>query len=412
MDDLRASLAGFDPSAPLASAPDPWGSLPMPAMREGPPWAMAESIAAQPELAGRIVDRIIADGSAARLADALLDAARAAEPVVVTGCGTSEHAAIAIAEILRDAWREAGFRGPEPVGAQAFELALDPTSGGLVIGISHEGGTTATIDALKAAHAGGARTAVITGSAGSPAGEAAEMVVATVELDRSWCHTIGYVAPIVVAAVVAGIVARSPIPGSALRASLDAGVEAAHAKAPDGERPDARIATGVASARHLLVLGSGADRVTARELTLKVEEAAWIPSAMRDLETFLHGHLPATGADTALILVLLERRGLAARSTRARQALAAAGATGMRPAAILSVDAAAAIPEHLTPGGRIVVPDDASLPDSLAAVLGGATPLQLVTLAIAEARGTNPDAIRRDDPVYLRAAELGDAPDP
>src|SRR4051794_28065723 len=210
MDDLRASLAGFDPSAPLASAPDPWGSLPMPAMREGPPWAMAESIAAQPELAGRIVDRIIADGSAARLADALLDAARAAEPVVVTGCGTSEHAAIAIAEILRDAWREAGFRGPEPVGAQAFELALDPTSGGLVIGISHEGGTTATIDALKAAHAGGARTAVITGSAGSPAGEAAEMVVATVELDRSWCHTIGYVAPIVVAAVVAGIVARSP----------------------------------------------------------------------------------------------------------------------------------------------------------------------------------------------------------
>ena len=53
------------------------------------------------------------------------------------------------------------------------------------------------------------------------------------------------------------------------------------------------------------MVGSGIDRVTARELTLKVEEAAWIPSAMRDLETFLHGHLPATGPETALILVLL-----------------------------------------------------------------------------------------------------------
>ena len=166
----------------------------------------------------------------------------------------------------------------------------------------------------------------------------------------------------------------------------------------------------MASARHLLVLGSGADRVTARELVLKVEEAAWVPSAVRDLETFLHGHLPATGPETALILVLLERRGLAARTLRARQALAAAGGTGIRAAAILGADAAAAIPDDLTPGGRIVVPDDPSLPGALAALLGGAAPLQLVTLEVADARGTNPDAIRRDDPVYLRAADLADAP--
>src|SRR4051794_35910981 len=100
MDDLRASLAGFDPAAPLSAAPDPWESLPMPAIRPGPPWAMAESIAAQPALAERIVDRVVADGSAARLADVLLEVARAGEPIVVTGCGTSEHAAIAIADIL------------------------------------------------------------------------------------------------------------------------------------------------------------------------------------------------------------------------------------------------------------------------------------------------------------------------
>jgi glutamine---fructose-6-phosphate transaminase (isomerizing) len=404
MDDLRATLAGFDPDAPLAGAPDPWEYLPMPAVRHGPPWAMAESIAAQPAIAARLADRIMSDGSAERLADAIRVAARAGEPVVVTGCGTSEHAALAVADVLRDAYRAAGLGGPEPVAAQAFELALDPPSNGLVIGISHEGGTAATLGAVAAARAAGARTAVITGSAGSPSGQGAEVTVATVELDRSWCHTIGYTSPIVAAGVVAGLVAGSPVSGEALRSRLAAGIAATRAGGADR-----RIASTIAAARHLLLIGSGVDRTTARELTLKVEEAAWIPSAMRDLETFLHGHLPATGADTALVLVLLDRRGLAARSKRARQALTAAAAVGMRPAAIAGEAAAAAIPDSLTPGGRIVVADDPSLPASLAVLLGGAAPLQLVTLEVAHALGRNPDAIRRDDPVYLRAAELADA---
>ena len=409
MDDLRATFPGFDPDAPLAGARDPWESLPMPAIRQGPPWAMAESIAAQPAIAARIAERITADGSAARLAEALVSAGRAGLPVVVTGCGTSEHAALGVADVLRDAWHASGLTGPAPVGAQAFELALDPPSSGLVIGISHEGGTAATIDALAAARVAGVRTAVITGSAGSPAGQAAEVPIATVELDRSWCHTIGYTSPIVAAGVVAGLLAGSPVNGGPVRSRLLAGIEAAHAPGTGG-RPDGRIGQTVGDARQLLVVGSGADRTTARELTLKVEEAAWIPSAVRDLETFLHGHLPATGADTALLLVLLELRGLEARAKRARQALAAAGAVGIRSAAILGEAASAAVPDHLTPGGRIVVPDDPSLPPSLGALLGAAGPLQLVTLAIAGARGTNPDAIRRDDPVYLRAADLADDP--
>jgi hypothetical protein len=83
----------------------------------------------------------------------------------------------------------------------------------------------------------------------------------------------------------------------------------------------------------------------------------------------------------------------------------------MRPAAILSASAAAETPADLTPGGRIVVPDADALPAATGTLFGGAGPLQLVTLAIAAARGTNPDPIRRDDPVYLRAAAAADAPD-
>jgi hypothetical protein len=37
-------------------------------------------------------------------------------------------------------------------------------------------------------------------------------------------------------------------------------------------------------------------------------------------------------------------------------------------------------------------------------LLGTATPLQLLTERIARARGTNPDAIRRDDQRYRDAA--------
>jgi len=44
------------------------------------------------------------------------------------------------------------------------------------------------------------------------------------------------------------------------------------------------------------------------------------------------------------------------------------------------------------------------LPSPVAALLSSATPLQLITERLARVRGTNPDPIRRDDPVYAGAA--------
>ncbi|MCJ7709401.1 MAG: hypothetical protein MUQ32_01085, partial [Chloroflexi bacterium] len=71
MDDLRAALGSFDANAPLAGAPEPWDYLPMPALRGGQPWAMAEMIAAQPAMAARIARRLVSDGSALALAAAV-----------------------------------------------------------------------------------------------------------------------------------------------------------------------------------------------------------------------------------------------------------------------------------------------------------------------------------------------------
>jgi glutamine---fructose-6-phosphate transaminase (isomerizing) len=395
-------MTTFDPRTPLAAAPDPWAELPQPSVRTGPPFHMTDMIAAEPFVAERILDRLDdPQGPAGRLAGAIGQSASSGAPIVVTGCGTSEHAAIALVEILREGLRSGGLpSGPATIlAAQAFELSLDPPSGGLVIGISHEGGTSATIRALEASAAAGARTSIITGSAGSPAAAAAseELVVATVEMDQGWCHTIGYLSPIVAAAAIADELADRTTDDGLIRDLLAAG-------AADEAGAEA-IAAVLAGCSTIITVASGADRAAARELALKIEEAAWIPTTMRDLETFLHGHLPAMNETTGLVLILTDRDARAARVGRARQALMAAQAVGIRAAAIVSRDVHGQLDAALTPAGRIRVDEVKALPAPLAAVIGTVTPLQLLTERIARARGTNPDLIRRDDPTYLAAAE-------
>jgi fructoselysine-6-P-deglycase FrlB-like protein len=397
-------MTTFDPRAPLAPAPDPWDELPTPSVRAGPPWHMTEMIAAEPFLAERLLDRLAdPDSGAGRLAGAIGGAASSGAPIVVTGCGTSEHAALAAVEILRDAMRAAGLpAGPASIlAAQAFELAQDPPTGGLVIGVSHEGGTAATIEAMDAAGEAGARVGLITGSAHAPAGDTADedLIVETVEMDQGWCHTVGYLSPILAAVAIGAELSGTDPDPVAVRDLLGSG-------AADEAGAEA-IASELAGCRTLITLGSGADRPAARELALKIEEAAWIPTTMRDLETFLHGHLPAMDGTTGLVLILTDRAGREARLTRARQALAAARVVGIRAAAIVARDVDPALPAELTPAGRLIVDEAPGLAAPIAALVGSATPLQLVTERIARARGTNPDLIRRDDPIYREAAAAG-----
>jgi len=390
----------FDPTAPLDAAPDPWVSTSQPSPRDGPPYHMTEMIAAEPDLAVRILDRLAdPQGPAGRLAGEIGQAASNGSTIVVTGCGTSEHAAQGVVDILRDALRGAGLAaGPGAiVAAQAFELALDPPAAGLVIGVSHEGASTATNRAIAAAAAGGARTALITASSGSPGAQLVDTVIETVELDHSWCHTIGYISPLVVAAAVGAHLASRPLDADAVRSLLAAGSR--------DESGAEAIAGRLADATTILVIGSGADRPAARELALKIEEAAWVPSTMRDLETFLHGHLPATDDTTGLVLILTDRDGRIERLARARQALAATAVIGLRSAAILARDLDDELAADLTPAGRLLVDEAPSLPAPVAALLGSLTPLQLLTERIARARGTNPDPIRRDDARYLAASD-------
>jgi len=424
-----------DPEASLPGAPEPWAPLPQPARRQGPPWWLTEMIAVEPALAGRVLRRMGArlvsagapgtaprpaapgrDDPAGRLAGSIRRTLEAGGPVVVTGCGTSEHGALAFAEIVADAAvraRIAGADGPGSIVARgAFEAAQDPQRGGFIVAISHEGGTAATLDAVRAAKANGAHTAAVTVSAASPLGQLARQVLATGEVDLGWCHSVGYLSPLLAATAVAAALTgdgRDADP-AAIRSVLaegagrgaDAHAAAARVTATEG------LAGRIAGASRLLVLASGADRVAAAELALKVEEACWLPATPCDLETFLHGHLAAVEPDTALLLVLADRRGREARSARAQQAMAAAARIGAAPGALLAAGLDAEWPAFLAPAGRILVPEAASLPAPAAALLGTATPLQLLVERMARTRGTDPDQLRRDQLAYREAAALAE----
>jgi glucosamine--fructose-6-phosphate aminotransferase (isomerizing) len=121
---------------------------------------------------------------------------------------------------------------------------------------------------------------------------------------------------------------------------------------------------------------------------------------MRELETMLHGHLPACDERTGLVLVVADPRGRDRRQERAEQLLAAAARVGIRSAALTARPFAAG----LTPAGQVPLPAGDALPPAAGALLAAAVPLQLLTLELAHARGTSPDLIRRHEAPYREAA--------
>jgi fructoselysine-6-P-deglycase FrlB-like protein len=369
-------------------------------------------IEAEPALAERLLERLADPGGpAARLAAELRAAAELGRPILVTGCGTSEHGALAFVEILREALRAIGLpashgRTGTPVAIQALEGSLEDElagPGGIVVGISHEGATWATNRALRRARDSRARVGLVTVSDRSPGAALADLVVTTGELDESWCHTIGYLSPILAAASVAGHLTGRPITARAARAALAAGLEPAEVRRTEA------VAAALDGAERIVVTGSGADRTAARELALKLEEGTHIPATMRDLETILHGHLAGMDHRTALVLLLADTSpDPDARLRRAADVLRAGSEIGVRVGAVLAARYAPVLDPALTPAGRLIVPAAPALPSAIAAILGTTVPLQLLTERLARARGVNPDPIRRDQAAYLRAAEAAE----
>jgi glucosamine--fructose-6-phosphate aminotransferase (isomerizing) len=341
-----------------------------PELRTGPPWVTEEMVAAQPALASALLDSP-PDGLAP-FAAAVREATEAGLPVSVVGCGTSEHGAMAIAALLSEAL--GGGWPPAVVSRQSLDAAERPQRGGVCIAISHDGGTYATTLAVQAAAARGAITAVVTAVPDGPAAAAAEIVLTTPVHDDSWCHTVAYTSSILLGAALARELGMADVDGAAAAELLS-----------DTPAPDAAP---LAGSERVLCAGAGLDYITARELALKLAEGARLQTAALHLETLLHGHLAGEDAGTGLVLVDSDR-GSERIGRRTALAARAVGEIGMP---VLSLGA----------------PVATSLAEPVARLLGGAGALQGLTLALVRARRVNPDLIRREEPAYRRAGEVGE----
>ena len=333
-----------------------------PELRPGPPWIMEEMIWAQADLPEQIARSDDAD----RLGAHIRKATDAGEPVLFTGCGTSQHAARAARAIVGDALPSATLASRD-----AFETGLALPAGGLVVAISHEAGTPATLDAARGASDGGAQAVLITAQPeNAPAGVE---LIRTPLHDRSWCHTVGYLSPLLLHTSVAGLSAQRAHELIATQLTF---------------RPQRHEqAHHLAGCRRILVVGSGVDEITASELALKLEEAIYVPTTPLGAEKVLHGHLPAADRDTGLVLLRFDPDHRDERDRRSADVAAAAGVLDM-------------------PTVELGVPDAVTRAEAL---LAGAVALQVLTLELCLAVGTNPDLIRREQPLYRQVAAAAGA---
>jgi glucosamine--fructose-6-phosphate aminotransferase (isomerizing) len=250
--------------------------------------------------------------------------------VVYTGCGTSFHAA---------------QTGGEAV--QALEAVLRPPDADLMVVISHEGDTPLS---LEAARAFAGPKWLVTGKPDSPLGELAEeVIVATPEIEQSWCHTVSYTCAVAALAALRG----EPIDWlpDAVAAALD-------------EREP------LSDHDRWLVAGAGRDWPTAQEAVLKLREGVFVAAEPHETEQLLHGYLAAV--DERVRCFVLEGEGRAAERARG------------------AADALRELGCDVT-----LIPTRHPVVDIVR--------FQLLTLELAEARGVDPDKIRRDDERWERA---------
>jgi glutamine---fructose-6-phosphate transaminase (isomerizing) len=230
---------------------------------------------------------------------------------------------------------------------QALEAVLAPPDADLLVVVSHEGDTPLTLEAAKAFHG---RRWLVTGKADSPLGELCdEVVVAPPAVEESWCHTASY---------TCAVAALAALRGEDVSGLPDA-VEAALAQ----REP-------VSDHERWLVAGAGRDWPTAQEAVLKLREGAFVAAEAHHTEQLLHGYLAAI--DERVRCFVLEGEGRAAE--RAQGAAAALGELGCDVTVVPTVHPVVDIVRF-----------------------------QQLTLDLADARGVDPDRIRRDDERWERA---------
>ena len=238
---------------------------------------------------------------------------------------------------------------------QALELVLRPErEADLLVLVSHEGETPLT---LQAAQAWPGPKWLVTGKPDGPIAELCEeVVVVTPAVEESWCHTASY---------TCAVAAIAALNGEDVSWLPDA-VEVALME----ELPE------VGEQERFIVAGAGRDWPTAQEAVLKLREGAWVAAEAHHTEQLLHGYLAAVDESVRAFVLEGDGHGVG----RALAAVAALRALGC--------DA------DLVPTRHPVV---------------DVVMFQRLAVAVAEARGREPDRIRRHDERWAAAAKAAKA---
>lgn len=220
-----------------------------------------------------------------------------------------------------------------------------------------------------------------------------DVVIATAPQDPSSAHSASYTANLAALALVAARLGeRRGADVGALRAAL-------------GQLPDALaallahepqivpIAEALAARGRLVLVGAGPNAVTAREGALKVKETSYLVAEGLELETALHGALPAVAPEDVAVVIAAYGPAL----ERTWDAVRALQLIGTRLLVIADERVTASVPTE----GETTIAPFAAVPEALSPLLA-AVPLQLLAALTAALRGTNADSFRNDDPVYKR----------
>jgi glucosamine--fructose-6-phosphate aminotransferase (isomerizing) len=320
---------------------------------------------------------------AEKAAERLADARR----VFTVGIGTSYHAAMVGAWLLRAA-------GADARAISSFDFAVYPEVVDLrpedaVVVMAHSGVKRYSAEALARASSVGA-TRLSVGSL-TAAHENSQLVLRTVERERSAAFTASHLAAMMVLAQVATLLGegRKATDTAVFRAALEqipGQVEEALARGDDV----APLASEVAH-RRIYAVGAGPNEATAIEAVIKVREAAqgWIDGL--PIEQFLHGPIVAVNSGDVAVVVNVAGRA-SERVTQITRVLDAIGAQlwligrGVDGISNARVFPLAEVPELISPLLTVV-------------------PVQLLAYQMAVAKAINPDLFRRDEPRY--AAALG-----
>ncbi|HEY7272241.1 MAG TPA: SIS domain-containing protein [Actinoplanes sp.] len=335
---------------------------------------MAADIAEQPAGFARLLEGEHADAIAAVAATV---AERRPRHVVFVGRGTSDHAALYGAYLTE-------IRLGIPVGLASPSTitlygARPDLSDALVIGVSQSGGSPDLTGVLTVARETGALTLAVTNNPGSPLSEVAELAIdVAAGHERAVAATKSYTAELLaLLLLIEGIRCGAGTLPAEERSALAELPRLAENVLTDRGADD--LAQRYRFASRMVTTGRGYAYPTARETALKLMETSYLPALAFSGADLLHGPVAMTDPDVPVLAIVGAGPGGAAMADVVAR-------LGERRADVVTVG-----PTDVTgAAGRLAVP----AVDERYAPLLDILPMQQLALALALARGEDPDTPR------------------